>query len=194
MTSLLTLAWHETGGPQVQKPTSRGFGTRSVIASIESQLGGRAEFDWRPEGLICRLSVPLSSPHLRRAGTGSAPKRRSCMEYADRKPSGDALCFRRCIARSADTPLRPRGPADWDETASADIRRRRALGDAETKSSAVIPDIATTGKPGTRSRISPITSRPLVPCRKISTIARSNSAPSNSFNPASALAASTTSK
>jgi hypothetical protein len=30
-----------------------------VIASIESQLGGRAEFDWRSEGLICRLSVPL---------------------------------------------------------------------------------------------------------------------------------------
>ena len=54
------LAWEETGGPLVQKPTSRGFGTRSVIASIESQLGGQAEFDWRPEGLICRLSVPLS--------------------------------------------------------------------------------------------------------------------------------------
>jgi two-component sensor histidine kinase len=44
----------------VEKPVSRGFGTRSVIASIESQLGGQAEFDWRPEGLVCRLSVPLS--------------------------------------------------------------------------------------------------------------------------------------
>jgi hypothetical protein len=30
-----------------------------VIASIESQLGGQADFDWRSEGLICRLSVPL---------------------------------------------------------------------------------------------------------------------------------------
>lgn len=57
---LLNLAWEETGGPPVRKPTSRGFGTRSVIASIESQLGGQAEFDWRPEGLLCRLSVPLS--------------------------------------------------------------------------------------------------------------------------------------
>jgi PAS domain S-box-containing protein len=57
---LLRLAWEETGGPLVQEPTSRGFGTRSVIASIESQLGGQAEFDWRPEGLLCRLSVPLS--------------------------------------------------------------------------------------------------------------------------------------
>jgi PAS domain S-box-containing protein len=56
---ILVLAWEEQGGPLVQKPISRGFGTRSVIASIESQLGGKAEFDWRAEGLICRLSVPL---------------------------------------------------------------------------------------------------------------------------------------
>jgi len=59
---LLTIVWAESGGPRVEKPTTRGFGTRSVIASIESQLGGKAEFDWRPEGLVCRLSVPLS-PH-----------------------------------------------------------------------------------------------------------------------------------
>jgi PAS domain S-box-containing protein len=59
----LLLAWEERGGPQVQKPTSSGFGTRSVIASIESQLGGKAEFDWRSEGLICRLLVPLE-PHF----------------------------------------------------------------------------------------------------------------------------------
>ena len=32
-----------------------------MIASIELQLGGQAEFDWRPEGLVCCLSVPL--PH-----------------------------------------------------------------------------------------------------------------------------------
>jgi PAS domain S-box-containing protein len=57
---LLRMTWEESGGPQVAEPTSRGFGTRSVIASIESQLGGKAEFDWRAEGLLCRLSVPLS--------------------------------------------------------------------------------------------------------------------------------------
>jgi PAS domain S-box-containing protein len=57
---VLDIVWAETGGPRVEKPASRGFGTRSVIASIESQLGGKAEFDWRAEGLICRLSVPLS--------------------------------------------------------------------------------------------------------------------------------------
>ncbi|MGB7122190.1 MAG: HWE histidine kinase domain-containing protein, partial [Bradyrhizobium sp.] len=61
-TDVLKIVWEEREGPAVVEPVSRGFGTRSVIASIESQLGGRAEFDWRPEGLICRLSVPLKPP------------------------------------------------------------------------------------------------------------------------------------
>jgi two-component sensor histidine kinase len=56
---VLKILWEERDGPPVVEPISRGFGTRSVIASIESQLGGQAEFDWRSEGLICRLSVPL---------------------------------------------------------------------------------------------------------------------------------------
>ena len=30
-----------------------------MIASIETQLGGKALFDWRAEGLVCRLLVPL---------------------------------------------------------------------------------------------------------------------------------------
>jgi PAS domain S-box-containing protein len=57
---VLQMSWEERNGPAVAEPVSRGFGTRSVIASIESQLGGHAEFDWRAEGLICRLSVPLT--------------------------------------------------------------------------------------------------------------------------------------
>jgi two-component sensor histidine kinase/DNA-binding response OmpR family regulator len=56
---ILRMVWEERDGPVVQEPLSRGFGTRSVIASIESQLGGQADFDWRSEGLVCRLSVPL---------------------------------------------------------------------------------------------------------------------------------------
>jgi PAS domain S-box-containing protein len=56
---MLTVTWEESGGPLVQEPTTRGFGTRSLMASVESQLGGQARFEWRPEGLICRLLVPL---------------------------------------------------------------------------------------------------------------------------------------
>ena len=76
---VLKLQWEERDGPAVAAPVSRGFGTRSVIASIESQLGGHAEFDWRPEGLICRLSVPL-----RQAGTPSRPA-----SYRSPAPGGE---------------------------------------------------------------------------------------------------------
>jgi two-component sensor histidine kinase/CheY-like chemotaxis protein len=64
---VLRMVWEERDGPIVEKPVSRGFGTRSVIASIESQLGGQAEFDWRSEGLVCRLSVPLMQDMATRA-------------------------------------------------------------------------------------------------------------------------------
>jgi PAS domain S-box-containing protein len=74
---VLRLLWEETGGPPVEEPTSRGFGTRSVIASIESQLGGEARFDWRSEGLLCHLSVPLSPP---RATTDSDAHQASVIE------------------------------------------------------------------------------------------------------------------
>jgi PAS domain S-box-containing protein len=70
---VLHLLWEERNGPVVEKPVSRGFGTRSVIASIESQLGGQADFDWRSEGLICRLSVPL----MRDAASQQYNKRQS---------------------------------------------------------------------------------------------------------------------
>jgi two-component sensor histidine kinase len=56
----LALTWEERGGPEVREPTSRGFGTRSLMASVESQLGGQAVFDWQAEGLVCRLQVPLA--------------------------------------------------------------------------------------------------------------------------------------
>jgi PAS domain S-box-containing protein len=76
---LLSLVWQEEGGPPVRKPTSQGFGTRSVLASIESQLGGRADFDWRGEGLLCRLSVPLSP---QRAAQERGTAREPAVEHA----------------------------------------------------------------------------------------------------------------
>jgi PAS domain S-box-containing protein len=50
----LNLWWTETGGPPVQTPTRRGFGTR-VIEGMVTQLRGQASFDWRPEGLVCEI-------------------------------------------------------------------------------------------------------------------------------------------
>ena len=57
----LLLDWNETGGPVTKVPNASGFGTRIILASIESQLRGRTSFDWRREGLRCLISVPLSN-------------------------------------------------------------------------------------------------------------------------------------
>jgi PAS domain S-box-containing protein len=55
----LTMEWVEAGGPSVQAPTSKGYGTKVISASVERQLGGRATFDWRREGLGFTLSIPI---------------------------------------------------------------------------------------------------------------------------------------
>ena len=55
----LNLQWTESGGPATSPPTSRGFGTKLITATCETQLGGKAKFDWLTEGLRCTLSVPV---------------------------------------------------------------------------------------------------------------------------------------
>jgi PAS domain S-box-containing protein len=52
----LILRWTEMAGPPVQTPTRQGFGGR-VIAGIIDQLKGKALFDWRPEGLVCEITL-----------------------------------------------------------------------------------------------------------------------------------------
>ena len=54
----LILQWVETGGPRIAPPPARSFGLNVIRASIENQLGGKAAFDWDPEGLRCTLSIP----------------------------------------------------------------------------------------------------------------------------------------
>lgn len=52
------LEWKETGGPPTAPPSALGFGLTIVRSSIEAQFRGAVSYDWRPEGLCCRLSVP----------------------------------------------------------------------------------------------------------------------------------------
>jgi PAS domain S-box-containing protein len=52
----LLVRWTEIGGPPVQPPTRQGFGSR-VIGRMTAQLKGKADFDWRPEGLVCEITL-----------------------------------------------------------------------------------------------------------------------------------------
>jgi PAS domain S-box-containing protein len=58
----LEVEWAENGGPKVKgAATSEGFGSTLSKLSVETQLGGKLARDWRPEGLVVTLSLPLSS-------------------------------------------------------------------------------------------------------------------------------------
>jgi PAS domain S-box-containing protein len=52
----LILRWTEVGGPAVEMPKKRGFGTR-VIEQLIGQMKGKARFDWGTEGLVCEITI-----------------------------------------------------------------------------------------------------------------------------------------
>lgn len=55
----LRLHWSETGGPTIEAPpTRKGFGGR-IIERMIAQLKGTTKFDWRPEGVVCEITVQL---------------------------------------------------------------------------------------------------------------------------------------
>ncbi|MCR5874627.1 PAS domain-containing protein [Phenylobacterium sp. J426] len=59
----LELSWRERGGPTVAPPQRRGFGSRLIERSLKGALGGEAVLDFSPEGLVCRINLPLSEAH-----------------------------------------------------------------------------------------------------------------------------------
>ena len=55
----LALTWTERGGPAITSaPDGEGFGATLTRATVTDQLGGEISRDWRPEGLVIRLSLP----------------------------------------------------------------------------------------------------------------------------------------
>ncbi|GJD76808.1 signal transduction histidine kinase [Methylobacterium gregans] len=54
----LVLHWCESGGPAVQTPTRRGFGTALIERSIPYELKGEAEVRYELTGLRARFTVP----------------------------------------------------------------------------------------------------------------------------------------
>ena len=50
------IEWIEHDGPPVSPPKRKGFGSSVIGRMSELALGGEAEFDFRPEGLVWRLT------------------------------------------------------------------------------------------------------------------------------------------
>ena len=60
MKQRLRLIWTETGGPTVEPPTRRSFGTR-MMESLGQQLNGQVHLAYEPSGFVYTLDVPLGS-------------------------------------------------------------------------------------------------------------------------------------
>lgn len=54
------LLWQEVGGPEVQPPARRGFGSKMIERSLRSYFRGPAQLEFRPSGLVFQLDAPLS--------------------------------------------------------------------------------------------------------------------------------------
>ncbi|WP_148219479.1 sensor histidine kinase [Azospirillum sp. B510] len=57
----LVLLWRESGGPRVEPPTRRGFGSRLIERGLAHELDGDVVLAFDPAGVQCRLTIPLSS-------------------------------------------------------------------------------------------------------------------------------------
>lgn len=53
----LILEWRETEGPLVTPPKTSGFGQTLISRSLGSGSGG-AKLEYKPEGVVCRISIP----------------------------------------------------------------------------------------------------------------------------------------
>jgi two-component sensor histidine kinase len=59
------LQWEETGGPVVQAPKRRGFGSRLIERSLADDIGGEVEISFAETGIICRLDALLRRHDVR---------------------------------------------------------------------------------------------------------------------------------
>jgi PAS domain S-box-containing protein len=56
----LLLIWQESGGPAVQPPQRRGFGSLLIERALAAEFGGAIELAFPPEGVTCTMRLPPS--------------------------------------------------------------------------------------------------------------------------------------
>lgn len=55
------MVWKELGGAQVKKPGKTGFGYLLLKPVLETAVGGKVDIEYRPDGYLWRLTVPLAN-------------------------------------------------------------------------------------------------------------------------------------
>jgi len=65
---VLHVCWQELGGPRVDPPSQRGFGTRLIERSLADDLGGEVRIEFAPSGIFCEARIVLGPITSRAAG------------------------------------------------------------------------------------------------------------------------------
>jgi two-component sensor histidine kinase len=63
-TRKLHIDWRETGGPPVEEPTRKGFGSTLLNRVLTVQCNAEVTFDFRPEGLRVQVLAPFIEHRL----------------------------------------------------------------------------------------------------------------------------------
>ncbi|WP_245435489.1 sensor histidine kinase [Microvirga calopogonii] len=58
--SRLSMRWEERGGPPVEPPSRKGFGSRLIQDGLARELNGTVVLNYDPDGVVCTVDVPLS--------------------------------------------------------------------------------------------------------------------------------------
>lgn len=61
----LRLRWMERGGPTVEPPQARGFGSRIIEDGLSRELGGEVTLAFEPGGVICNIRAPFEGETMR---------------------------------------------------------------------------------------------------------------------------------
>ena len=59
----LVLTWMETGAPEPPVAERRGFSTELLTKTLAYEMGAESAVDFTPEGVICRIALPLNAVH-----------------------------------------------------------------------------------------------------------------------------------
>ena len=125
--STLTIDWKESGGPPVQPPSRRGFGTTIIERSVPFDLKGDAEIRFDLLGVQARFVIPANYVQLM-PSLANAPSRVESQQPASARISDTALIVEDnlIIAMSAEVILLELG-ARHVETAASVAQAMQAI-------------------------------------------------------------------
>jgi PAS domain S-box-containing protein len=141
----LVLHWVERGGPLVQVPLRRGFGTTLIEKGLKTH-GGEAEIHYDPEGLSCeiklpvppdkQISLPLDGPPAAAARRADAPSLQGKRILVIEDEPLVSMDIESCLAEAGSTVV---GPAN-------SVTRARQLIESERFDGALV-DANLAGQP-----------------------------------------------